>query len=97
MFLVLCCVTCCSFLVCSFPNCFIVSDLIKNHNNKLPYDGMIAKNSSYPRKKKKYFGCSIAICLIVDKKGGGGGGSNSSALQQQFNFKYQTLLTNCIE
>lgn len=75
MFLVLCCVTCCSFLVCSFPNCFIVSDLIKNHNNKLPYDGMIAKNSSYPRKKKaKYFGCSIAICLIVDKKGGGGGG-----------------------
>lgn len=35
---------------------------------------MIAKNSSYPRKKKtKYFGCSIAICLIVDKKGGGGG------------------------
>lgn len=65
--------TCCSFLVCSFPNCFIVSDLIKNHNNKLPYDGMIAKNSSYPR-KKKYFGCSIAICLIVDKKGGGGGG-----------------------
>lgn len=35
---------------------------------------MIAKNSSYPRKKKtKYFGCSIAICLIVDKKEGGGG------------------------
>ena len=32
---------------------------------------MIAKNSSYPR-KKKYFGCSIAICLIVDKKEGGG-------------------------
>lgn len=57
---------------------------------------MIAKNSSYPR-KKKYFGCSIAICLIVDKKGGGGGGSNSSAPQQQFNFKYQTLLINCIE
>ena len=56
---------------------------------------MIAKNSSYPRKKTKYFGCSIAICLIVDKKGGGG--SNSSALQQQFNFKYQTLLINCIE
>lgn len=47
--------------------------------------------------EKKYFGCSIAICLIVDKKGGGGGGSNSSAPQQQFNFKYQTLLTNCIE
>ena len=24
------------------------------------------------QEKTKYFGCSIAICLIVDKKGGGG-------------------------
>lgn len=59
--------------------------------------GWLLKILLIQEKKNKILWCSIAICLIVDKKGGGGGGSNSSAPQQQFNFKYQTLLTNCIE